>query len=143
MGSFGKKYGSGIYKVASRAAMQIRKTFRSIESLLKPKQFNTLLKSDIEYSANLPHPLQGTTYTNKVWRQMEASNKTGGPDFHGFPRIVDNYARFGKQEIITGRDGISRMKISLDGSYGQHRGQFEWIIESDKTINHRLFIPKN
>jgi len=29
-----------------------------------------------------------------------------------------------------------------EGSYKGQDGCFEWIVENDKTINHRLFMPK-
>lgn len=87
------------------------------------------------------NPLQGTKYTQKVLRQMQPNLKTGHPDFHGFPHIVDNYANLGRKELITGRDGITRIKVSLEGGYQGQEGCFEWIVESDKLVNHRLFIP--
>ena len=70
---------------------------------------------------------------------MKNNLKTGKPDFHGFPQIVDNYATFGQKELIKGRDGITRVKISLEGSYKGQDGYFEWIIESNKSVNHRIF----
>lgn len=87
------------------------------------------------------NPLQGTKYSRKVLLQMEANLKTGQPDFHGFPKLVDNYANLGQREIIRGRDGIHRLKINLDGGYKGQNGHFEWIIETDKSVNHRLFVP--
>lgn len=73
---------------------------------------------------------------------MKRSIKTGETDFHGFPRIVDNYAHLGKFESIIGRDGRTRTKITLKGGYKNREGHFEWIIEPNKAINHRIFIPK-
>ena len=74
---------------------------------------------------------------------MKLDLKTGCPDYHGFPRIVDNYAGIGRTELITGKDNVKRLKVSLDGSYQKRDGVFEWIVENDKSINHRLFVPKN
>ena len=62
-------------------------------------------------------------------------------DFHGFPRIVDNYAKLGRKELIQGGDEITRIKINLEGGYKGIDGYFEWIIEADGLINHRIFIP--
>jgi hypothetical protein len=73
---------------------------------------------------------------------MRTNSKTAQTDFHGFPRVVDNYAKFGRIESLVGRDGISRTKISLPGGYRGREGNFEWIVEVDKTINHRLFVSK-
>ncbi len=86
------------------------------------------------------NPLQGTRYTEKTLLQMRKKLKTGEPDFHGFPQIVDNYAGLGRKELIKGKDGLNRTKIYLDGGYKGQDGYFEWIIEADQTINHRLFI---
>ena len=88
-----------------------------------------------------PNPLDGTTYEEKVIRQMQPNVKTGKPDYHGFPDIVDNYAANGIQKTIVGGDGIARTKIELEGVYGGKLGKFEWIIENNKKINHRLFVP--
>jgi len=88
------------------------------------------------------NPLTETRYTGKVLDQMRLNAQTATPDFHAFPRIVDNYAAFGRQEIIIGGDRAARLKVSLPGSYQSRDGLFEWIIESNKTVNHRLFVPK-
>ncbi|WP_098038561.1 hypothetical protein, partial [Estrella lausannensis] len=88
-----------------------------------------------------PNPLKGTSYTPKVIKDMRLNGKTALPDFHGFPRIVDNYAKFGRADLLIGRDGKIRTRVSLPGGYQGREGCFEWIIEADKTINHRLFVP--
>lgn len=80
---------------------------------------------------------------SKVIFQMENNLTTGLPYFHGFPKIVDNYASFGQRRLITGRDGLTRTKITLDGGYKGRDGHFEWIIETDSSVNHRLFIPSH
>ncbi len=97
--------------------------------------------SNVVQKTWLPKPLEGTRYTAKVLKQMRLNSRTALPDFHAFPRIVDNYAHLGGKELIFGKDGIIRTKISLPGVYQRKEGYFEWIIESDKTINHRLFVP--
>jgi RHS repeat-associated protein len=88
------------------------------------------------------NPLEGTTYTGKVRAQMRQNPKTGRPDNHGFPLQVDNSAGLGRQTTIKGGDGVTRAKIELDGSYNGKQGTFEWIIEPNGTVNHRLFVPK-
>ena len=72
---------------------------------------------------------------------MQPALKTGRPDLHGVPRIVDNYADLGQQELLRGGDGVLRRRLSLRGSYQGKDGSFEWIIESDNSINHRIFVP--
>ncbi|WP_075006671.1 RHS repeat-associated core domain-containing protein [Stigmatella aurantiaca] len=87
------------------------------------------------------NPLAGVTYTGKVRSQIRPNLKTGRPDDHGFPLEVDNFAGSGRQTTITGGDGVNRMKIELDGSYNGKHGKFEWIVEPNGTVNHRLFVP--
>ena len=65
----------------------------------------------------LENPLKNTKYTKKIFAQMERNLKTGQTDFHGFPRIVDNYAGLGKKELIQGRDKLTRMKVTVEGAY--------------------------
>lgn len=71
----------------------------------------------------------------KVREQMRKS------DNHGFPAEVDNYAGEGTTSSLTGGDRIVRTKVELRGSYKGKDGTFEWIIEPDRTINHRYFNP--
>lgn len=100
----------------------------------------TILKKPSKLPEN---PLRNMRYTKKVLMQMERNLKTGKTDFHGFPRMVDNYAGFGKKELIQGKDRLTRMKITLEGTYKRQDGYFEWIIESNGTVNHRVFIPNS
>ena len=88
------------------------------------------------------NPLNGTKYTEKVRAQMRPGLKSGRPDNHGFPLEVDNSARLGSRTTITGGDGIDRTRIELEGSYQGKDGVFEWIIEPDGGVNHRLFKPR-
>lgn len=85
------------------------------------------------------NPLDGTTYTAKVQGQMRPNLRTGIPENHGFPRIVDNYAGQGKQSVFQGGDGVWRTKVELPGSYRGKNGVFEGIIEPDGFVNHRFF----
>ncbi|MCH9633990.1 MAG: hypothetical protein S4CHLAM7_07240 [Chlamydiae bacterium] len=89
------------------------------------------------------NPLKGTKYTTKVQRQMRLNAKTALPDNHSFPKIVDNYASLSKRQIILGHDNIERTHLLLKGSYKGKEGYFEWIIEANKQVNHRLFKPYN
>ncbi|MCX0499401.1 hypothetical protein D3M71_09495 [Erwinia billingiae] len=44
--------------------------------------------------------------------------------------------------VISGGDGVERLKLEISGSYRGKEGVFEYIREPDGTINHRLFVPK-
>jgi len=83
------------------------------------------------------NPLQGTKYLTKVKGQMKRA------DYHAFPNQVDSFAGLGKQRKIVSGDGISRLKIELEGFYRGKQGVFEWIIEPNNTINHRIFRTWN
>ncbi len=89
-----------------------------------------------------PNPLSNTCYNSKVIDDMRLNVITALPDFHAFPRIVDNYAKFGRIEPILGGDGIVRAKVILPGGYQRRDGWFEWIIEPDRTVNHRIFVQR-
>ncbi|MCC5959790.1 MAG: RHS repeat-associated core domain-containing protein [Rhodobacteraceae bacterium] len=80
------------------------------------------------------NPLEGTTYTDKVRRQMEGRDLD-----HNFPSIIDNHADAANIRTIVGGDGIERIKIELPGAINGKPGNFSWIIEPDNTVNHRQF----
>jgi hypothetical protein len=56
-----------------------------------------------------------------------------------FPSLVDGQADAAKLKTITGGDGIDRTKVELPGSINGKDGNFRWIIEPDKSVNHRQF----
>jgi hypothetical protein len=62
-------------------------------------------------------------------------------DYHAFPREIDKLAGRGKVTQFKGGDGVTRTKVELRGPHDGKNGTFEWIIEPDRTINHRLFRP--
>ena len=86
-------------------------------------------------ASRVANPLAGTRYTCKLRQQLRQS------DYHSFPLEVDNFAGGGTSTTFTGGDGVIRTRGQLPGSYKGRDGRFEWIIEPDKTINHRLFVP--
>jgi hypothetical protein len=79
------------------------------------------------------NPLEGTTYTDKVLNQIE----TG--DDHGFPLTIDQLPTMRDTSTAKGGDGVPRLHVKLQGQIGKSRGTFHWIVESDKTVNHRFF----
>ena len=85
------------------------------------------------------NPLDGTQYTSKVREQV-----ANGTDWHhAFPESVDGFAGIGKKTKFTGGDGVVRTRIELNGNYRGKDGYFEWIVEPNKQVNHRKFIPKD
>jgi len=77
----------------------------------------------------------GTKYSQKVIKQMEMN------DFHSFPESVKAFQKDGIVTTIKGKDGITRQVLRIPGSYKGKNGYFEFIKESDGTINHRYFQP--
>ena len=128
--------------VIGKAEVALTKTVANgVKQGAKTATQKTALVAERNIIKNEINPLKGTSYTTKVLDQMRCNARTSLPDFHGFPRIVDNYASLGSKELIVGKDGIGRIKISLPGGYRGKEGYFEWIIENNNTINHRLFVP--
>lgn len=56
-----------------------------------------------------------------------------------FPSLVYKQVDAASVKKITRRDRIERAKVELPGSINGKDGNFSWIIEPDKTINHRQF----
>jgi filamentous hemagglutinin len=79
---------------------------------------------------------KGTAYTDKVKQQASSG------DFHSFPESVDGHANQGTVSVITGGDGVERLKLEISGSYRGKDGVFEYIREPNGSINHWLFVPK-
>ena len=87
-------------------------------------------------------------YSPKALSQFERGlpgriGPNGSPsgDFHGFPRIVDNYGRMARVTKIRGGDGTLRTRVRIPGQYKNSNGYFEYLIEPDgRTCNHRVFV---
>lgn len=77
----------------------------------------------------------GTKYTDKVLGQMKQG------DFHAFPESVKGFQDAGQLSKLTGGDGVVRDMLKIPGEYKGKQGVFEFIKESDGSINHRLFRP--
>ena len=58
---------------------------------------------------------------------------------YNFPSLVDGQPDAAKLKTITGGEGIDRAKVELPGSINGKDGNFSWIIEPDKSVNHRQF----
>ena len=98
------------------------------------------VKAPVDYSGSSSNnPLEDINYSSRVKGMM--SNNENDP-FHAFPEAVDAFGDTAKESIIIGGDGIPRTKYELDGWYRGKEGTFEYIVESDKSSNHRLFRPK-
>jgi hypothetical protein len=79
---------------------------------------------------------KGARYSSKVIHQMKQG------DMHSFPESVKAFQHEGKVTKIIGNDGIVRKKLSIQGGYKGHDGNFEFIKEPNGKINHRFFRKK-
>jgi hypothetical protein len=62
--------------------------------------------------------------------------------FHNFPNTIDNFAaNYGVVKTFHGGDGLSRIRVTLQGNVNGQKGFFEWIIEPNGIIKHRFFKP--
>ncbi|MBS0883755.1 hemagglutinin repeat-containing protein [Pantoea sp. JGM49] len=110
--------------------------------LINPKPVENAGSSYIAESSNKNSSIsagdffKGTTYTDKVKQQASSG------DFHSFPESVDSHSDQGTVSVITGGDGVERLKLEISGSYRGKEGVFEYIREPNGSINHRLFVPK-
>nr|WP_222422268.1 VENN motif pre-toxin domain-containing protein [Yersinia aleksiciae] len=109
---------------------------------INPKPIDNTNTGYISESSDKNSPIsagdffKGTAYTDKVKQQASSG------DFHSFPESVDGHAGQGKISVITGGDGVERLKLEISGSYRGKEGVFEYIREPSGAINHRLFVPK-
>ena len=78
---------------------------------------------------------EGTSYTDKVKAQMKQG------DYHSFPESATAFDDAGKVKPLTGGDGVVREMLEIPGSYKGKDGVFQFIRETDGSINHRLFVP--
>jgi RHS repeat-associated protein len=87
-----------------------------------------------------PSFFEGASYTPKVLQQMQG----GVGEFHSFPESVTAFESAGTVRTVTGGDNVVRQVLEIPGSYGSgEKGVFQFIKDSDGTINHRLFVPKS
>lgn len=68
-------------------------------------------------------------------------NQAASGDYHGFPESADAFSGDGTVTPIVGGDGVTRLQLTIPGSYNGQTGVFEYIRNPDGTINHRLFVP--
>ncbi len=61
-------------------------------------------------------------------------------DFHSFPENIKAFEHDGVVSEIIGSDNVKRLKLEISGSFKGKKGHFEFIKESDGSINHRLFV---
>ena len=129
-------YQGQLMKDAQNILCPISTSFREAADVVN-KSFN-YGRDVVSESCNVvkKNPLNGTVYTPRVLKKMSIDY------YHGFPRVVDNYGRYGKVSRIVGGDGITRTKLEIIGSYRGLDGVFEYIIEPNREIKHRLFRPR-
>jgi RHS repeat-associated protein len=99
-----------------------------------------LVKSGMKYAAGrgARRFFEGAEYSPKVLRQM----KNSADVFHAFPESAAGYAtKYGRYTVEYGADGNKHSWLRLVGSYGGHKGVFEFTKDLNGVINHRFFNP--
>ena len=130
-------------KKFARSLCKVLKNEKALATVLEGEEAGALVlkaggpisEAIISGETKRVNPLKGTRYTDKVLGDMKRG------DYHSFPNIVDNFGGLGKVRNIVGGDGVMRTKVEISGAYRGKSGIFEYIIESDGYINHRLFKP--
>jgi len=95
------------------------------------------IKAASTTSGALANPLKGIKYTDKVLKQISNTDDL----YHAFPSQIDDLARMSDVSKIKGADGVVRDLVKMPGSINGKSGTFQYIIEADRTVNHRLFVP--
>ncbi len=84
---------------------------------------------------------KGKKITNSITKVKRVGKATKLDAHHAFPDIIDNYAGRAKIFSIKGADGKKRKLYQINGSLNGKDGIFEWILDNDKGVTHRRFIP--
>jgi hypothetical protein len=129
----GVKYGAEAVGALNKGS-DIVKVADNVEDVVGAASDGVKVAEDVVGASKKTNPLDGTTFTDKVKRQMEGKDLD-----HNFPSLIDKQADAAKVKKITGGDGIERTKVELPGSINGKDGNYSWIIEPDNTINHRQF----
>ena len=79
--------------------------------------------------------------TNPIVRSSRVGKATKLDAHHAFPDIIDNYAGKAKTFSLKGADGKKRKLYQIKGSLNGKNGIFEWILDKEKGVTHRRFIP--
>ncbi len=79
--------------------------------------------------------------SNPIVKSSRVGKATKTDIHHAFPNIIDNYAGKAKTFPLKGADGKTRKLYQIKGSLNGKSGIFEWILDKDKGVTHRRFIP--
>lgn len=84
---------------------------------------------------------KGRKISNSIIKNGRVGKATKTDIHHAFPNIIDNYAGKAKKFSIKGGDGKIRKLYQIQGSLNGKSGVFEWILDNEKGVTHRRFIP--
>jgi hypothetical protein len=83
---------------------------------------------------------KGIEITNPVLENSRTGSALKTDAQHAFNDIIDNYAGQAQKFPLKGGDGITRDLYQIEGSLNGKQVVFEWIVDPDKGVTHRLFI---
>ena len=84
---------------------------------------------------------KGRKISNPIVKSTRIGNANKLDPHHAFPNIIDNYAGKAKTFSLKGADGKTRELYQIKGSLRGKDGIFEWILDKEKGVTHRRFIP--
>ena len=79
--------------------------------------------------------------SNPILDSKRIGSATKLDSHHAFNNIIDNYAGKAKSFPLKGGDGKTRTLYQISGGLNDKKGVFEWIVDSEKGVTHRRFIP--
>ena len=83
----------------------------------------------------------GKTIKNQIVESKRSGSALKTDSHHSFNDIVDNYAGKSQRFEIKGGDKKTRSLYQIEGSLNGKKGIFEWILDPEKGVTHRRFIP--
>ena len=130
------KIGGTLFKIGGKYYTKLRNgTIVEVPKSAVGKEGSRVrLEFDSKGNVISREPDKAFNYSQKVLDQMDRDI------YHGFPSLIDDIAlKHGVQKTIQGGDGVMRTKVTLPGSINGKSGAYEWIVEPNGIVNHRLF----
>ncbi|MBO5059787.1 MAG: DUF2247 family protein [Clostridia bacterium] len=84
---------------------------------------------------------KGKKISNAILKSNRVGKATKTDAHHAFPNIIDNYAGKAQTFSLKGADGKRRTLYQIKGSLNGKNGIFEWILDNERGVTHRRFIP--
>jgi len=153
----GKKI-SELFGDSKKITNKVEDLFDDLEGWFKKTKDKDAIEGGSK-TGNIPreinHPVLDNTRSGSALKDYDGE--------HGFNDIIDNYAQYAEEFNLTGGDGIERKLYQIKGGQKSYvyktvrdnkqnfdvierttkdeEGIFEWIVDPNKGVTHRRFIP--